>query len=72
VDPAERPEPVKTYWDLIVSCWDGETITVDVTVTHDPGTDPQMAEDEAWNELYDTAEDIVATECRGCDPPRVS
>jgi hypothetical protein len=64
--------PVLSWWDLIIHCWDGETLTVEVEIDHGDGTDPDVIEDEAWNELYDTAEDIASTECRKCDPPRVS
>ena len=63
---------VTSWWDLIVHCWDGKTVSMEVIVHHEPGTDPDIIEDEAWSELYDEAEDLAATECRKCDPPRIS
>ena len=68
----DRIGPVTSWWDLIVHCWNGEVLTVEVTVSHEPGTDPDLIEDEAWSELYDEAEEIAATECPPCDPLIVS
>lgn len=63
-----------THWQITVTCWDGAEYTSIEDVDH--GDDPDLwelsvedLEGEAWNELYERAEEIAADNCRtDCEP----
>jgi hypothetical protein len=64
-----------THWQITVTCWDGSVFDTIEDVDHgdDSGLSADDMEAEAWNELYDRAEEIAAQNCRSdCEPPRIS
>jgi len=60
-------------WTIIVTCDDGFTYEADAAVDHGPNApfDFETVFEEAWNELYDDAEEILAQNCRACPPERI-
>lgn len=63
---------VQTHWRVVITCWDGSQFETVLSVDHGDAPLDDDWELEAWNELYDEVEEIVAQSCPECEEPGVA